>query len=163
MHVHSANKDACRCARIMRQCSPLPCFRCADLRNARGFVALRNAIAPNWAESDYFAPSNAIVHDALVLHTPICGFSRDGGKSSLNRGMFALCLQFEYLQWQCAQMAKRAESTVVAHLYPRRFAIRRQSRALITSLPCSSPLSTISVCILAEFENWKLRQADYGV
>ena len=80
------------------QRNPLPCFRYADRRNARGFVALRNAIAPNWAESDYFAPSNAIVHEALVFHTPICGFSGDGGKSSLNRGVFALCLQFEHLR-----------------------------------------------------------------
>lgn len=98
MPVHCANKGACRCARVMRQRSPLPCFRCAARRNARGFVALRNAIAPNWAESDYFAPSNAIVHELIIFRTPICGFSRDGGKSSLNRGVFALCLQFEYLQ-----------------------------------------------------------------
>ena len=70
---------------------------CGSAKRAR-ICCAGNAIAPNWAESDYFALSNAIVHDALVLHAPICGFSRGNGESSLNRGVFALCLQFEYLQ-----------------------------------------------------------------
>lgn len=70
----------------------LPRFRCADRRNPLGFITLRNVIAPKWAESDYFAPSNAIVHKPLILRTPICGFSRDIGESRLNRGACSLCV-----------------------------------------------------------------------
>ena len=142
---------------------PLPCFRCADRRNARGFVALRNAIAPNWAESDYFAPSNAIVHEPLVLHTPICGFSRDGGRCETNSGMFALCLQFEYLRrnahrWRSVPKAGRRASASAAVCHP---PASRRANHYPTLLRFA--FNNISPHILAEVENWKLRQADYGV